>query len=1114
MILRKQILLLRKEVLTGVLVLLAALGALPVYAAATPVYETVEMQSPQQNPVTVKGTITDVMGPIVGANVLQKGTTNGVITDINGEFTISVPAGAILVVSYIGYVEQEIPVNGRTSINVKLTEDSQALEEVVVVGYGTQKKVNLTGAVSTVNFAEQAESRPVTNVSSALAGLSAGVQVMQTSGQPGKDGATIRVRGVGTLNNADPLVLIDGIEGSMDAVNPQDVESMSVLKDAAASAIYGSRAANGVILINTKRGKAGLLTVNYSGRVSFTRPTNLIEGLTNYADYMEMFNEAVVNSGSPKRFNQTTIDAWREAAKNPNDTNANGVPNYVAFPNTDWQETLFGHNGVLVDQNVSVSGGSETIRFLTSAGYLDNPGLVENTGIKRYSLRANIEADIAKWLTVGTRTFASQEDGQPGTFDNANNYLRQATPGVYPRWNGQFGGPEAAEESPTANNILMMLNKDLGSKKKTLFNTTMFARINFMENLSYSFNFNYSRRWDEDQTRTNPKGDERIRFSDGTVLFPEVAPDKLSSYSYNHGRWQYTLQNLLNYNVTIAHDHDLGVLLGYEESYYYEYSRSSTKQGFPNSDIYQPDAGTENISIGGTATDRASRSYFGRINYAYKSRYLFEANLRRDGHSRYATENRWGTFPSFSVGWRASEESFMEPTRTWLDNLKIRASWGKLGNNGGNDVGNYEYQAVYSASNYPLNGVLQSGFYASNIANQVLSWEKSTQTDIGLDLAVLRNRLTLEFDWYNKKTTGILFQPAIDITAGNKTAPRMNIAEMTDRGIELTLGWKERIEDFSYSVSANFAYNHNQIDKYKGVFQAGWVVDENGNKTWSSNIGQVASSSSAVDPIVQGNMSKEFYLKNVYHGTGKGYAADGVNGGPKDGMIRTEQDLEWVKAMIAAGKTFMPNTTVGNKGLWYGDYVYADANGDGIYGSSDDRVFQGKSATPKYNFGLQLALAWKGFDLSMNWAGAAGFNLYWAPTSGYNSTGIRLGLAIPTEIANNHYFYDPTNPSDPRTNIYAKYGRLSEGESGYQNTEGGTTLNMYNANYLKLKNLTVGYTLPKNIARTLFTQNIRVYVSGENLLNFNSFPGQDPELGNNPTYTSVRQWAIGANITF
>ncbi|WP_279165868.1 SusC/RagA family TonB-linked outer membrane protein [Phocaeicola coprophilus] len=1060
---------------------------------------------------TVKGTVVDSEGlPVIGANILVKGTTNGVITDFEGNFLLQVSGDCTLEISFVGYKTQEIKVTSSTRhLSVKLEEDTELLDEVVVVGYGTQKKVNLTGSVSSVDFEEQAKSRPVTNVSNALAGMSAGVQVMQNSGQPGSDGSTIRIRGIGTLNNNDPLVLIDGVEGSMDLVNPQDIENISVLKDAASASIYGSRAANGVILITTKKGKSGKISVSYSGRISYAQPTNLIDQVTNYADYMEWINESFENIGQPAHFAQSTIDLWREKSKDPNGLNENGVPNYIAYPNTDWQEYLFG-NGVVNDHNVSVSGGSDRLRMQMSAGYLDNPGLVENTGIKRYTLRANVEADITKWLTVGTHTFASQEDKEAGNFDNANNYLRQTTPGLYPEWNGAYGYPEAPEESATANSIGAFLNSQDGERHKTNFNTTLFTRITPLKGLSWDFNLNYKRYWEDNSTWTNPY--EKVRFSDGTVMSPATAPADMTTYFYNRSDYSYTIQNILRYNTVIAENHDLSVMAGYEEYYYkYEY-RSAQKKGLIDSSVHTPSSATEMQSIAGSATDRAHRSFFGRVNYAYKSRYLLEGNLRYDGNSRFHKDYRWGTFPSFSAGWRISEEPFMTATRKWLDNLKLRVSYGSVGNDGGSStdyVGDYDYQSVYSSSRYPLGGVLTSGLASTSLANTILSWETSTMANVGVDFNALRNRLSFTMDAFYGKTTGILYTPSIYLTVGSKSAPTRNLAEMTKKGVEFTLGWQDHVGDFSYSVSGNFSYTPNKVTKYKGEFQAGY--DEDGNYT--SNIGDVASSSSSVNPIVEGHIANEYYLKNPYQGTGRGYEVDGINGGPVDGMIRTETDMAWLQAMIEEGYTFMPNKTVAKDKIWYGDYIYADYNGDGIYGGTDDREFQGVSSSPKYNFGLQMSAAWKGFDVSMNWAGQAGFKLYWGSSTGYNSPTTRVGVALGTDIAYNHYFYDPENPTDLRTNINAKYGRLVNGESGWQNTE-TSSLYLFNANYLKLKNLTFGYTFPKNMIKKVYMENLRLYVSIENVFNITNFPGQDPELGASPEYTSVRQFAFGVNLSF
>ncbi|WP_303142932.1 SusC/RagA family TonB-linked outer membrane protein [uncultured Parabacteroides sp.] len=714
---------------------------------------------------------------------------------------------------------------------------------------------------------------------------------------------------------------------------------------------------------------------------------------------------------------------------------------------------------------------------------------------------------MTDWLTVGTRTFASQEDKEAGNFDNANNYLRQTTPGLYPEWNGAYGYPEAPEESATANSIGAFLNGQDGKKQKTNFNTTLYSTISPLKGLSWDFNLNYKRYWEDNATWTNPY--EKVRFSDGTVMSPATAPSEMTTYFYNRSDYSYTIQNILRYNTTIANDHDLGVMAGYEEYYYNQDTRSAQKKGLIDASVHTPGSATEMQSINGGTIDKARRSFFGRVNYAYKSRYLFEANLRYDGNSRYHRDYRWGTFPSASAAWRVSEEAFMENTRNWLDNLKLRVSYGSVGNDGGDDVGNYEYQSTYGSSRYSFGGILTSGLASTSLANSMLSWETSTMANIGIDLNALNNRLSFTFDAFHSNTTGILYTPSIYLTVGSKSAPRQNLAEMVKKGVELTLGWQDKIGEVSYSVSGNFSYTPNKVTKYKGKFSAGY--DENGE--WKSNLGEVASSSSAVNPIIEGNIKNEYFLKNPYMGSGKGYAADGINGGPVDGMIRTETDMEWAKAMIDAGYTLMPNKTISKDKIWYGDYIYADANGDGIYGGSDDREFQGISKDPKYNFGLQLSAAWKGFDVSMNWAGAAGFKLYWGTSTGYNSPSTRVGVALGTDIAYDHYFYDPTNPSDSRTNVNAKYGRLVNGESGFQNLE-TSSLYLFNGNYLKLKNLTVGYTLPATISKKAYMDNLRLYMSIENVFNITKYPGQDPELGATPEYTSLRQFAFGVNVSF
>ena len=445
-----------------------------------------------------------------------------------------------------------------------------------------------------------------------------------------------------------------------------------------------------------------------------------------------------------------------------------------------------------------------------------------------------------------------------------------------------------------------------------------------------------------------------------------------------------------------------------------------------------------------------------------------------------------------------------------FDLLKLRASWGRLGNN---SIGNYDYQATYKAHNYSFNNVLVNGLAVSSFANNALRWESTTSTDVGIDIGVLNNRLTAEVDVYNKVTDGILYRPTIYLTAGTATAPYENIAEVTNRGVELTLGWRDSVKDFHYSFSGNFAFNHNRVSKYKGELKEYWEESPSGLRTYVSNIGEVSTGSST--RILEGHTINEYYMLTPYQGDASYFDDFGmvnINGGPKDGMIRTEMDMAWLQAMIASGYTFYPMQGVGKDKIWYGDYIYADVDGDGIYGNTYDNVFTGKSSTPKFTFGFQGSFGWKGLDLQFSFAGAAGFWLYWNET-GANNTGTRIGYNLLSSVAKDHYFYDPANPLDPRTNTTSQTARLTANEGNNQQGE-TSTLHHYRGDYLKLKNLTIGYTLPEKYAKKILMKGLRVYVSGENLFNITSYPGQDPEMGAGMGYVTMRQISLGANLTF
>ena len=1062
----------------------------------------------QNSKKLVSGVVKDKTGaPIPGVTVMIPNTSVGTITDMDGRYSMDVPSGtAALEVMSMGYTTVTITLGKASVYDVVLEEDTLALEEVVVVGYGTQKKVNLTGAVSTVNFEDMAESRPITSVASALAGMSAGLSVRTTSSDPGNESNTIRIRGTGTLNSSSPLYIVDGVEGSLSYVNPHDIATITILKDAASCAIYGNRGANGVVLITTKKGTEGQVNVTYSGSVSFNSPMNKLSFMTDYADYMEIINESMENVGQTPNFLQSTIQTWRDAKANPDALAESGYANYIAYPNIDWQDYMY-RNVVSHDHNISVTGRSEKASYLISANYMNNPGLISNTAAEKFQIRANVEVRPTKWLTVGMQTYGSVMNKDAGDFDTAIGGIVKSTPGIYPYHNGYYGYAAAAEESATANNPLYTVEQEDAIRIYSRIKASAYAKIDFLKDFSFKALVNYGRHWYDYQNKPLVNQQVKMNFATGLQMTTPPQPSELETYFRANGDWDYTIQNTLNWGHTFG-KHDLSALLGYEEYYSFEYNHNATKKGLIDPSIWAGDTATEIISTGGSASDYASRSFFGRVNYVYADKYLFEANLRYDGSSRFASESRWGLFPSFSAGWRIEQESFMK--NSGFDLLKLRASWGRLGNN---SIGNYDYQATYKAHNYSFNNVLVNGLAISAFANNALRWETTTSTDIGIDMGVLDNRLTAEIDLYNKVTDGILYRPTIYLTAGSATAPLENIAEVTNKGIELTLGWRDSIKDFSYSVSGNVSFNHNRVSKYKGELKEYWEESPSGIRTYVSNIGEVSTGSST--RILEGHTINEYYMLTPYEGNGSYFDDFGmvnINGGPKDGMIRTEMDMAWLRAMVAAGYVFYPMQGVGKDKIWYGDYIYADVDGDGVYGNTYDNVFTGKSSTPKYTFGLQASAAWKGIDVQISLAGAAGFWLYWNET-GANNTGTRIGYNILSSVAKDHYFYDPENPLDPRTNTKSKTARLTANEGNNQQGE-KSVLHLYKGDYLKLKNLTIGYTLPEKYANKVFMKGLRVYLSGENLFNITSYPGQDPEMGAVMGYVTMRQLSLGANLTF
>lgn len=1059
----------------------------------------------QEGLLNISGFVCDQkQDPLTGVSVIVKGTTRGTLTDIDGNFSIQVPPKSVLEFSYVGYQIKTVAVENASPLRVVLDEDTELLDEIVVVGYGTQKKINLTSSVSTVNFTEKIEGRPVMNPSTALSGLAAGLQVMQTSSKPGDDGATLRIRGTTTINNSNPLVLVDGFEADMNNVNVNDIESISVLKDASATAIYGSRAANGVILVTTKKG-SGEAKVSFNSFISRQHAINKLSFVTDYADHMEYVNEAARNIGSAAPYSDTSIAKWREAKNNPNELNEHGVPNYMAYPNTDWFDEAF-HAGWAQEYNLSVQGGNDKTRYLVSAGYLNNKGIMDNSGLEKFQLRVNLETQVYKWWKLGTRVFGLKQAKGMNNISRGFEYLYLAVPGIYPGSPDKWGAPAlTGEESSNANNVHEKMART-GYDKMFRINATLFSTFTLMKGLDFEAYYNYAPDWGDYATWGSPRGmwdyTQNIRRNNSAL------ENETISYS-SFKRERHTADLLLRYNTTVNKDHEIGGLIGYNQTYYNENEFAASKKGMTDWDLHVLDTGTSLNSISGKETDWGLRSVFGRINYAYQSKYLFEANLRSDESSRFGPDKRRGYFPSVSGGWRIMEEAFMQDYSEIFQNVKLRVSWGKGGNN---QSGNYDWQAGYGTNNVVIDGETIKGLSINKLQNPLLQWETVTTTNIGLDFATLNNRLSGEVDYYRKYTDGMIFTPDNLLSGGTVAAATQNIAELSNKGVELTLTWKDKLGDFLYQVSGNFSYNTNVVEKYRGEMKKGWFKDENGNPVYVNNFGDVARSGFG-GQIVEGHMLGESYIRSLYRGDGSytGTGTPDINAGPKDGMIRTENDLKWVQAMMAAGYKFSPSNNVSPTSLWYGDLIYADRNGDGTYGDSNDMDFTGKSQLPKYNFGLNLSAAYKGFDMSMVWAGSAGFVRYWFQ-GGYNSPSLNLGAGVPKEFVENAYRWDPNDPNKAGSNPNGSKPRLMFGTSGGNGVS--SEFWEYDASFVKLRNVQLGYTLPRRLSEKALMSKVRIYVSGENLLTITDYPGMDPEIGSNVAYPLTKQFAFGLNITF
>lgn len=1013
---------------------------------------------------TVKGRILDALGePIIGANVLVKGTVNGVITDVDGNFTLhNVVVGDVIQISYIGYLTKEVKVTDNlTELKVSLKEDAQALEEVVVVGYGSEKKVNLTGSVANVNIAELSESRPITDVSQGLAGMAAGVQVTSSSNKPGENTASIMIRGQGTLNNAAPLVIIDGVEGALSSVQPQDIESLSVLKDAASAAIYGSRAANGVILITTRGGKQGKVKVEYNGYLSWESVGKTFDLVSNYADYMELINEGLDNSDLPGTYSTTAITEWRQ----------NAGKDLLKYPNTNLMDAMF-KTSLSNNHSIAVSGGSEKIRFYTSFGFLDNPGVMDNSGYKKSQARANLDADVASWLKLGINVNGYVASTEPGTdkMEDIFTYAAATSPGmIFRAPDGRFGATNNGEDDPqnANNNPLHRLYRTDGENQDRYIKARFYGTLNPLKGLTLTGSFNYMFR--NKTSDSKPVFIEQWNFLNETVTSTGVGKTSMMNSDY---KWNDYLMDVTATYQNKVSKLDYSVMAGAsQELFRYKWFKT-TKQ-----DLIDPGLGSLDGAVGaatssGNTVEWVMRSYFGRIKLNWDNKYLVEANLRADGSSRFLKGNRWGYFPSASAAWRISEEPFLKDfaEKITLSNLKLRASYGMLGNNAlrskNADIeGNYDAQALYGASNYVLNNNVMTGLAMLAIPNAGLTWEKTKVFNAALDFSFLNNRLTGILEYFHKKTEDILIDLPAPLVNGNADIPRQNAGVVVNKGVEISLGWQDNIRDFSYYVNGNVTFLKNKVTKFKGNESA----------------------------ITNANMIKEGYPINVQYG----YIVDRI--------VQTDEDLAYVQQLIdntpIDPSTGKPKKTFPSNTPELGDLLYKDMNGDGVI-NDDDRRIIGNGATPKCTFGLNLGGAYKGLDFSVLLQGVTGVETYWLDN--YFRPSVRHSYQLNQKIADGRW-HEGITPGA------AKYPRLLE-----FNDNRNTLISDFwvqNRSFLKIKNIQLGYSFTKAAFPSLPVERIRIYGSLENFFTFTTYDGLDPEV-NGVDYPAMKQAVIGINLSF
>lgn len=970
--------------------------------------------------ITVQGVVKDQTGEtVIGASVMEKGTTNGTITGIDGDFSLNMSSNGTLVVSFVGYKTQEVQVKGQKQLQVVLSEDAEMLDEVVVIGYGTMKKSDLTGAVSSIGNKDIKDS-PVSNLGQAIQGKISGVQIVD-AGKPG-DNVSIKIRGLGSINNCDPLVVIDGVptDLGLSSLNMADVERLDVLKDASATAIYGSRGANGVVMITTKRGTEGKGKLAVSANYSFQNATN-VPSLLNAAQYAELSNDMMVNSG-----------------RNPNPEWAN--PSELGA-GTDWVDELL-RTGVMQNYTVSYSGGNEKSHYYVSGGFLDQSGIVKSVNYRRFTFQSNSDAQVLKWLKFSNNITFSADTKKSGSY-NIGDALK-ALP-IYPVKNedGSWSGPDGNSEwyGSTRNPIgPTELNKSQTDGYNFLANLT--AELTFTKWLKFKSTFGY---------------DAKFWFIDNFTPKYNWKPtptEETSRYKSDNKSFTYLWDNYFLFDHTFAEKHRVGLMAGMSAQWNTNDYLNAQKNVFMFDNVHEMDNGEEMYAIGGNETEWVLLSYMARVNYSYEDRYLLTATIRRDGSSRFGKKHRWGTFPSVSVAWRASQEKWF-PKNDYINDLKVRAGYGVTGSQA--SVGNYSYLASYNTSVYPfgISSGNQTALVSSTLANPYIHWEEVAQTNIGFDASLFNSRVMFSFDAYLKETRDMLVKASIPITSGfeDTTTTYTNAGKVRNQGIEMSLHTINLTGELGWETNLTATYNKNKIK------------DLNSDVPYYIN--QINNSYVTM-------LAKDYPI-NVFYG----YVTDGI--------FQNQSEV---------------NTHAVQPGAEPGDIRFRDLNNDGVINDSDRTVIG--NPNPSWLFSMNNSLSYKGFELSVFLQGIAGNKIYNA--NNIDNTGMAAAYNQTTDVLK-RWQGEGTSNSMPR----AVFGDPN------QNTRVSDRF-VENGSYLRLKNITLSYTFPKQWLQKAQIENARLSLSCENVATITGYSGFDPEVGINGIdqnrYPISRTFSLGLNFNF